>query len=133
VLLHSARTAEKNISNTNATPITCIKPGDIAYVDLRSYGYDWSASLGLNDFDNITYVIPMRCISLHTNNTRADMRCDLFEITYNFKHYSFVAYAYHRELKENMFLVDKALCLQFPELIPEEKRKRLLARFKNDD
>ena len=40
------------------TAISLVVPGDVVYVDLFSYGYDWYYTLYLPDADYSTYVVP---------------------------------------------------------------------------
>jgi hypothetical protein len=37
-------------------PITELTPGDIIYVDIRTYGYEWYRQMRLPDKDTLTYV-----------------------------------------------------------------------------
>ena len=56
-LLHDAKTAAALMSRLNRTPITEVKPGDVVYVDLRSYGAGWYESLNLPDKDHSSYML----------------------------------------------------------------------------
>jgi hypothetical protein len=41
LLLYSAKEAKRIYAAINKQPISEVKPGDVAYADLRWYGYDW--------------------------------------------------------------------------------------------
>ena len=49
--------AKKFIRERNKQTISTVKPGDIAYVDLRVFGGRWYESLELPDWRNVTYVM----------------------------------------------------------------------------
>ena len=46
------------IKRMKNTAISLVVPGDVVYVDLFSYGYDWYYTLYLPDADYSTYVVP---------------------------------------------------------------------------
>ena len=54
LLLYSAKEAKRIYAAINKQPITEVKPGDVAYVDLRWYGYDWYSGLGLPNHDTLS-------------------------------------------------------------------------------
>jgi hypothetical protein len=51
LLLYSAKEAKRIYAAINKQSITEVKPGDVAYADLRWYGYDWYSGLGLPNYD----------------------------------------------------------------------------------
>ena len=57
-LLTSVSISAIEIKRIKNTAISLVAPGDVVYVDLRSYGYEWYSTLNLPDADYSTYVVP---------------------------------------------------------------------------
>lgn len=55
-LRQSAKASAVECRRINRMPITELTPGDIIYVDIRTYGYEWYRQMRLPDKDTLTYV-----------------------------------------------------------------------------
>ena len=53
-LLTSVSISAIEIKRIKNTAISLVVPGDVVYVDLRSYGYEWYSTLNLPDADYST-------------------------------------------------------------------------------
>ena len=62
-LLTSVSISAIEIKRIKNTAISLVVPGDVVYVDIRSYGYDWFASLNLPNSDYTTYVVFLKYTS----------------------------------------------------------------------
>ncbi len=58
--------------------------------------------------------------------------CDLFDERHIVTHEFVQRYGQYRQLLPHMTLVDKALILSYPQLLQEDRRERLLQRYRND-
>ena len=58
-LLTTVSISAIEIKRFKNTVISLVVLGDVVYVDLRSYGYDWYSSLKLPDADYSTYVVQL--------------------------------------------------------------------------
>jgi hypothetical protein len=123
-LLYKIDMAAQLKTNLNKAPITEIQVGDTVHVDIRSYGSVWYESLQLPDKDNITYVIPMRCLKLTHHGTKAELRCDLYKITYVFDHNTIKSYGSCKVLTNSMVVVTEELYKLEPQLQLNTKLKK---------
>jgi hypothetical protein len=122
-LLYKIDIAAQLKTQLNKSAITEIQTGDTVYVDIRSYGSVWYQSLQLPDKDNTEYVIPMRCLKLTHNGTKAELRCDLYKITYVFDHNTIKSYGSRKMLTKTMTIVTEEMCKQEPLLRINTKSK----------
>ena len=103
--------------------ISLVVPGDVVYVDLRSYEYEWYSTLNLPDADYSTYVVPLAYTSWY-NNKR--LKIDGIDAVFN-EDYSkskspsadFVHYWGHTTIFDsiNMTLIDKLLLNKHPQML----------------
>ena len=102
------------------TAISVVVPGDVVYVDLRSYGYHWYYTLTLPDADYSTYVVPLTYTSwFNDKHLKFDGIVSVFNEDYSkSKSLSadFVHYWGHTKVFDsiNMTLIDKFLLDKMP-------------------
>jgi hypothetical protein len=130
-LLFTAKVADKQIAELNATPIKEVAIGETVYVNIRSFGSDWYQTLDLADKDVNKYVLPMRYVKFTHNGTKAEIRCDLYETTYIFTHHLVKSYGSCKAVGANMIVVTEQMCLNEPSLLPDAVRNKLLRKFRN--
>jgi hypothetical protein len=119
----------------NKTPITEVQPnnGITYYVDLRSYGYAWYKTLNLPDADHIIYCLPYIYIAwANRSHTKIIARCTLLREEFTVNHHFIVTYGMVTVLKPNMKLINKALCIEFPSILPHTTRSQLLRQFSSE-
>ena len=110
----------KRIKNT---AISLVVPGDVVYVDLRSYGYHWYSTLTLPDADYSTYVVPLTYTSwFNDKHLKIDGIVSVFNEDYSkSKSLSadFVHYWGHTKVFDsiNMTLIDKFLLDKHPQML----------------
>ena len=122
-LLYRARAAQTEISKLNSTPISKVSPGDVFFVDLRSYGYEWYENLDLPNADFITYVV--RCVYLDWVREPFTLRarCDIFKELFQVDHFYVISYGSRANFDStSMVLVDKEFLQRFPRINPSSKK-----------
>jgi len=120
-LIFTQKEAQRRISALNKTPITEVDEGDRVFVDLRSRGgAGWYNGLDLPRSEQLTYVLP--CVyKRFVGNTKLKIMLDSPVTGEEFPvdHYFVQAYGSCRVLnKDTMVLVDAALCLKHPGIMP---------------
>jgi hypothetical protein len=130
LLKYKLEVANAVTKQLNSTEITCIEPGDIVYVDLRSYGDTWYQGLGLEDPDHITYVLKYQYLDWVSNAHKNIWTiCDLLEEEYKVKHLWIRRFGSRKDFEvQNMVLIDKDFLLHHPLIISERNRKRILRK-----
>jgi hypothetical protein len=123
LLLYSAKEAKRIYAAINKQPISEVKPGNVAYVDLRWYGYDWYSGLGLPHYDTQRYVVAFEYTQWYHSTTRTKIVavCRLFNEEWPLNHYFVRAYGSCLSLPENSTLVDNKLVVEYPRLRPAPK------------
>jgi hypothetical protein len=125
--------ATREIKALNLKPIESVTPGDIVYLDIRSFGHVWYASLDLPDLYHLTYVIPCYYTKWKSNlHRKIEAKCDLFDQEYVFDHFTVQSYGLVKHFDSStMTLIDKAMVLKHPSILPEAKRQALLKRYRS--
>jgi hypothetical protein len=123
LLLYSSKEAKRIYAAINKQSITEVKPGDIVYVDLRWYGYDWYSGLGLPHFDTHLYVVAFEYTQWFHSTTRTKIVavCLVFNEEWPLNHYFVRAYGSRIQLPEDSTLVDSKLVALYPRLRPATK------------
>ncbi len=67
-LLFRLDVANSEIKRIRQCPIVEVSPGDIVFVDLRSYGPLWYATLNLPDAHHLSYVVEYRYMEWHSKS-----------------------------------------------------------------
>ena len=121
-LLTSVSISAIEIKRIKNTAISLVVPGDVVYVDIRSYGYDWFASLNLPNSDYTTYVVLLKYISwfnskcLKINGTVSAFNENWFAS--KSLSATFVNYWGHTKKfdSSNMILIDKLFIQKHPQI-----------------
>jgi hypothetical protein len=133
-LLFTAVIAKRFKSDLNRSAITSVKPGVSAFVDLRSYGFQWYQKLALPDLDHLDYVVEYKYGDWSSDkHTKISARCAVFDENYSRLDHLFV-YRYGSSLEfqpSHMVLIDPSFVLKHPNVLPDAKRARLLARYQH--
>ena len=131
-LIYSAKDATKEMKSLNNTAIEIVKPGDTVYVDIRSYNYLWYNSMNLPDSDHICYVVSYYYVKYAANNKKKIVaKCAVFDETYTVDHFFVRSYGAVKDFNSSyMVLIDKKFVLQYPLLLPDDKRDILIEKYK---
>jgi hypothetical protein len=132
-LLYAANAAKQWIKELNARPITEINPGDTVFVNLRSYGAAWYDALQLPFKPGQRYVISYQYGSF-TNLSKRKIHCSaaIFDESFVVDHYFVFSYGQAKTFDSSfMILIDAKFVLQFPQVLPEQRRAKLLARYQH--
>jgi hypothetical protein len=128
-LLYKQTEAQADKTKINKKPITTVKPGDTVYVDLRYYGFAWYESLLLPDSAHVLYVVEMLYIDLSSSKRKITAKCILFDEVLVFDHYTVVRFGSNKNVND-MKLIDAKFCIQYPQVLPDNSRNKLLKQFK---
>jgi hypothetical protein len=139
-LLFNADQAKKMVNAMKRQVIDIAEPGMKVLVDLKQWGdANWYQQplVTLPDKEHITYVVPCEFIGWRTskNGKKSDhkfiiVRCDLFdEILTDWDYYDVYCWGTVTQLSAEMQLVDKQLCVDYPCILPDRTRDRLLEEF----
>ena len=121
-LLTTLSISVTEIKRIKNTAISLVLPGDVVYVDIRSYGYDWFASLNLPNSDYTAYVVLLKDTSwfnskcLKINGTVAAFNenwCSSQSLSATFVYY----WGHTKKFdSSNMILIDKIFIQQHPQI-----------------
>jgi len=132
-LIYKAAQASKEIKELNAKPILSVAPGDVVFLDIRSFGHEWYAALELPDPWHLVYVVSCFYTKWNTSNHRKiECKCDVFDQEYIFDHHTVRSYGSLKAFDpQTMVLVDKQFAVKHPTVLPDEKREALLKRYRS--
>jgi hypothetical protein len=122
-LLYSAKDAADRIKQINKTAITEVQPGDMVYVDLRSYGASWYGSLPLPDRDHTRYLLEYRYGDFKNRaRTKIEVRCPLLKETWIVDHDFVRRYGSTREMEpvdedNKVVVIDEEMLAKYPMLL----------------
>jgi hypothetical protein len=74
------------MSALNKIPITSVAPGDVVFVNIRSYGEQWYVSTDLPDLYHINYVVEWNYVSWVKRNFTLRVSCSRFTGTFTITH-----------------------------------------------
>ncbi len=124
-LIYSAVEYNKMKAAINRSPITEVQPGDVVFVDLRSYGATWYSQLPLADKEHTNYVVEYRYTKwANRSKTKITAMVPVFQETWKSLDHNFVKMygtnkAYNSlQPTERYRLVDEELVRQYPQLLP---------------
>jgi len=132
-LIYSAADALKLKQELNKKPITGVSPGQSAYVDIRYYSSEWYAQLGLPDPDHHSYVVKFDYTEwANKKHTKIWATCELLDEVHQVNHDFVVRYGSRLQLANFMTLVTREIVVQYPALIQQDRRERLLRVYQQD-
>jgi hypothetical protein len=132
-LLFTAAAAKVWMKDFNLKPIVENKPGDTAYVDLRSYGSAWYDGLQLPYKIGQRYVIKYE-YGAFENPSKRKIKCSntVFDESFVVDHFFVFAYGQTKNFDSSfMVLIDASFVLRFPQVLPDNRRQELLARYQH--
>ena len=119
-LIFTVKVATHMASRMNKTPIAAVTPGTIAYMDLRWYGFDWYAGLGLPNEDNIVYVLEFRYLDwINNHHQKIRVQFHITSDTHLFNHFTVYCWGSCITLTDQMVLVDHAFIRAHPQVLGE--------------
>jgi len=117
VLVYTIVQAQKIRRDRNKERITTLKPGDVFYLDLRSYGWLWYRNLGLIDADTKTYVTECYVLEFASKETKVFIEDRTLNIEFWYRNFDVTCHAYRRDLSRGEVLVDSKLLVDFPQIL----------------
>jgi hypothetical protein len=102
----------KDMARINKSPIVEVKPNDIAYMNLRFYGYEKYKSFHLPNHERITYVIKIIYGELSTNQCDISVRIPLLKKCFIAKHQFVLMFGCYKSVESNIVLVDETFLLK---------------------
>ena len=109
--------------------------GSTVYVDLRFWsddGHNWYFELNLPHALTAIYVVPITYTAWGSQQRTVFYECPLFDYSDNFNAYQVFAYGSQSRFNSStMILVDPALAVAYPEILPKSTRSKLLRRYKS--
>jgi hypothetical protein len=119
-LLFRVEVANAQIKRIRGEPITEVKPGLHVFVDLRSYGATWYASLSLPNLDHSTYVVEYIYQDwVSSSHKKIYAYCPIFDERFQVDHFFVVRYGAVTEFDPRcMTLIDEKFVKLYPEVLP---------------
>lgn len=114
-LLYTEAEWKEKTKLMNSQPIKNVKPNDVCFVDLRSWGWDYYENLKLPNYLTTKYLV--KCIYgtySNKNNSRIILECKLFNQTFLWRNSDIQLYGSITELSNEMVEVTKEFCNEFP-------------------
>jgi hypothetical protein len=78
-LVYTEKVASQRIKSTNRSPILAVDTGDVVFVDLRSNGPAWYATLELPNLHTTTYYLEFVYKEFNPSRTRVRCYCPVFK------------------------------------------------------
>ena len=135
-LRFTSQASKQERARINRLPITEVEPGDLVYVDLRCYQYEWFNSLQLPNSDTITYLLIYRYTKWSNNSrTRISAICELLDEQHdNLDHMFILQYGSLKVSTAQIsaashFVITKEFLCAHPTIIQSDRRKRLLKAY----
>lgn len=117
-LVNELKVSKQEVVKINNVPITEIKLGDIAFVDLRFYGAEWYRQMNLPDKDFKNYVVEFRYEKFKSRNCKVVAYCQVMEDRFTLDHVFVKEFGYATIFDPNeMILVDKSFVALYPQLL----------------
>ncbi len=118
----------------NQQAIVEISPGDVVYINLRSYGVTWYTSLhALPDRFHTVYYVQHRYDSwVNKSRRKINIVCDLFRESYAVDHDYVVRYGLIQDVtpSDGAVLIDEQYCQLYPDILPDATRGSLIKQYK---
>jgi hypothetical protein len=121
-LLFRLEVANREIKRIRQSPITDVSPGDIVFVDLRSYGSTWYSTLNLPDQDHLTYVVEYRYTEwVSKSRLKIVAICPIFDETFHVDNFFIFQYGKYKKFDPSfMVMIDVAFTQKFPQVLPSK-------------
>ena len=111
--------AKKHRLNLNRESISAVKPGDLAYVDLRFFGDDWYENLNLPDWATTSYVLEFEYTHWYHKSSHKKISGKVLLTGETYALDNYLVFAWGSILKfdpNSMVLVTKSLISQYPDI-----------------
>jgi hypothetical protein len=118
-LLHSAQKVKADIARLKQSVISEVTPGDVVYVDLRSYGADWYDTLDLPDKYLIKYLVEYRYLDFLEAKTRIRCHCPVFNEYFIVDRDFVQRYGNRRTIPPSSVLIDAEFCKKHSSIMPK--------------
>jgi hypothetical protein len=118
-LLLPEATARRERQSLIRSRIVEVTEGDIVFVDLRTYGAGWYATLPLPNKDRVSYFLQYVYGTFNASHTRIQCHCPLFDEQYYVDRDFVQRYGSVFELPAGGTLIDAAFLRKYPMLKPE--------------
>lgn len=116
-LVNELKVSKQEMVRINNTPITEVKPGDVAFVDLRFYGAEWYRQMNLPDKDFKTYVVEFKYEEFKFRNRKIVAYCEIMDDRFTLDHVFVKEFGYATTFDQTeMVLVDKSFIALYPQL-----------------
>ena len=117
ILVLSDRDAKRHIVEVNRRRITTLGPGDIFYLDIRTYGHLWYNNLSLPNADTHTYLV--RCVVETWEIVGAKLYIvdEVLGTEFTYRNFDVLSYAYRRTLSDRDTLIDADFIVLYPQLL----------------
>ena len=109
--------------------ITLVQPGDIVFVDIRSFQYDLYDNLDIDDKYHLRYVVRLEYTRWAGRNQRSiDGIVAVFQTTYQFDNLMVFQVGFRKEWEPNMVEVTKSFLSTHRDILQLIPDKRVKAR-----
>jgi len=116
ILILSDKEAKKHIQETNKRRISTLEPGDIFYLDIRTYGHQWYDNLQLPESDFRTYVVKCYVQTWEIVSYKLYIVDEVLQTEFTYRNFDVLSYAYRRSISDGELLVDIELVSKYPQL-----------------
>ena len=129
-LLFSAKEAQRQVNAMNKTAIQLVKPGDMAWVDLRSFGEEWYIGLDIPDKYHTVYLVRVHYKSwANRSRTQINAEFPIFDELFAVDHYFVFCFGSLMSLPTYSHqVVDADFVKRYPSVLPEQKRDKILTK-----
>jgi hypothetical protein len=117
ILILSDKDAKKHIQETNKRRINTLEPGDIFYLDIRTYGYQWYNNLQLPESDFRTYVVKCSVQTWEIIGYKLYIVDEILRTEFTYRNFDVISYGYRRTIAEGDTLIDADWVIRYPQLL----------------
>jgi hypothetical protein len=129
VLLRSSKEATEYVSRLNRTALAqLVAPGTTVYVDLRFWGSLYYDELTLPDLYDKVYVFECVYSEWQSRGKLIALHCYIRDESCVFNGYKVCAWGSNLKFPPGAVLVDAAMAIRHPEVLPEKTRAAILRR-----
>ena len=120
LLLYDSKVANGMIASCNKSPIIEVQPGDVVFIDLRSYGATWYASLSLPDLFEKLFLLEYHYTKwVNRKHLKIHSFCPVFNEKFEVDHDFVARYGTRKEFPTDgsAVLIDEAFVAKYPSLL----------------